>query len=108
MSLAGLDGMRTFREFDDRYTAPLHGFRDAADYWARSSCRGFLPEIGIPTLLVNARNDPFLGPRCFPVGETGDRVRLVTPKIGGHVGFSGVSREGEYASERMAGEFLEG
>jgi predicted alpha/beta-fold hydrolase len=108
MSLDGLDGMRTFREFDDRYTAPLHGFRDAADYWARSSCRGFLPEIGIPTLLVNARNDPFLGPRCFPEGETGDRVKLVTPTIGGHVGFSGVSREGEYASERMAGEFLEG
>jgi len=50
----------TFAEFDDRYTAPLHGFRDASDYWTRSSARQYLPRIVVPTLLLNALNDPFL------------------------------------------------
>jgi len=52
--------MRTFREFDDAYTGPIHGFRNAEDYWQKSSARQFLPAIRVPTLLVNAKNDPFL------------------------------------------------
>jgi predicted alpha/beta-fold hydrolase len=104
---AGLEGIRTFREFDDRYTAPLHGFRDAEDYWERSSSRQFLPGITIPTLLVNAANDPFLGPECYPRGEAecSEFFHLEIPAAGGHVGFP--SGHGEDAwSEQRAVRFL--
>ena len=66
LSLDGIGELRTFKDFDDRYTAPLHGFRDAEDYWARSSSRQFLSRITVPSLLVQAANDPFLGPGCYP------------------------------------------
>ncbi|MBK1835455.1 YheT family hydrolase [Roseibacillus ishigakijimensis] len=86
---AGVEKIRTFRQFDDRYTAPLHGFRDAADYWARSSSRPFLKDIRLPALLVNALNDPFLGPRCYPRQEAEESrfFHLEIPSAGGHVGF---------------------
>ena len=69
LDTVGVQSIRTFAEFDSRYTAPLHGFRDARDYWARSSARLFLPRITVPTLLLNAHNDPLLAPECFPWGE---------------------------------------
>jgi uncharacterized protein len=56
----GLDAMRTFREFDGAYTAPMHGFASAEEYWEKASCGPVLSDIAVPTLLVNARNDPFL------------------------------------------------
>lgn len=94
MDPAGLNAIRTFREFDDRYTAPLHGFRDAEDYWARSSARPFLEKIRIPALLVNAANDPFLGPKCYPREEAEQSAdfSFEEPAEGGHVGFSGRAR----------------
>lgn len=103
--LTGLEKMRTFAEFDGRFTAPLNGFRDAEDYWKRSSSRPFLPAITIPTLLVNAQNDPFLGPSCYPRGEAEASafLHLEIPAEGGHVGF-GAGRE--YWSEIRAAEFL--
>src|SRR5690606_12050674 len=52
----------SFPEFDDKYTAPLHGFDNAADYYRKVSSRQYLPYIKTPTLVVNAKNDPFLGP----------------------------------------------
>jgi predicted alpha/beta-fold hydrolase len=104
----GIDAMRTFREFDDRYTAPLHGFRDAEDYWARCSSLGYLRGITIPALLVNAANDPFLAPGCFPVEEARASAcfSLEIPAAGGHVGFPGRSRDGRYWMARRAVEFL--
>ncbi len=66
---AGFERIRTFTELDNRYTAPIHGFRDADDYFQRSSARQFLPGIRIPTLLINARNDPFLAEESFPFDE---------------------------------------
>lgn len=103
--LTGLEKMRTFAEFDGRFTAPLNGFSDAEDYWKRSSSRPFLPAITIPTLLVNAANDPFLGPSCYPraEAEASAFLHLEIPAEGGHVGF-GAGRE--YWSERRAAEFL--
>lgn len=85
----GLERLRTFREFDTAYTAPLHGFRDAEDYWARSSSRPFLARIRVPALLVNAANDPFLGPACYPREEAigSEFFFLEIPAEGGHVGF---------------------
>jgi len=104
----GLGGIRTFRDFDDRYTAPLHGFRDAEDYWSQSSSRQFLPGILVPTLLVNALNDPFLGPRCYPRAEASmsRTFHFETPAEGGHVGFVPRGSCGEYWSESRAAEFL--
>ena len=88
LDLTGLDRIRTFQEFDDRFTAPIHGFRDAEDYWARNSCRQFLPHIALPTLLVNAANDPFLGAGCYPREEAAasEFFHFESPATGGHVG----------------------
>jgi predicted alpha/beta-fold hydrolase len=100
--------LRTFKDFDDRYTAPLHGFADAEDYWRQSSCAPFLENISIPTLLINARNDPFLADRCFPFEKArlNPNLHLETPNSGGHVGFITFNRGGEYWSESRAMEFL--
>ena len=100
--------LRTFKDFDDRYTAPLHGFADAEDYWRQSSCAPFLRSISIPTLLINARNDPFLADRCFPQEEAraNSNLYLETPRSGGHVGFINFNRGGEYWSESRAVGFL--
>ncbi len=108
LEVAGIRSIRTFREFDDRYTAPLHGFQDAAEYWARSSSRQFLPAIGIPTLLLNARNDPMLGPECFPFAEAEASAHLhfEAPASGGHVGFIDFRRGLQPWWERRVLEFL--
>lgn len=107
--VTGLDAVRTFQEFDDRYTAPLHGFRDAADYWRQSSARQFLPAITIPTLLLNARDDPFLTPESFPFAEAESNPCLFfeAPDFGGHVGFLDFAVRGKPVwSERRVVEFL--
>ena len=104
----GYERLRTFRDFDDRYTAPLHGFTDAEDYWRQSSCLPFLKNISVPTLLINARNDPFLSERCFPMEEArmNPNLHLEIPASGGHVGFLTYNRSGEFWSETRAVEFL--
>ena len=108
IDLTGLNFIRTFQVFDDRFTAPIHGFKDAAEYWARNSCRQFLSEIRIPTLLVSAANDPFLGPGCYPREEAAASAHFhfEEPAAGGHVGFYARGGEGEYWSETRALEFL--
>ena len=79
---------RTFREFDDAVTAPLHGFDGVDDYYARSSCRQFLPGIVTPTLVVHALDDPFTTPEIVPgPSEVGPGVTLDITAGGGHVGF---------------------
>ena len=79
---------RTLHAFDNAVTAPLHGFRDTEDYWTRATTRPFLPRIAIPTLLLNARNDPFLPGRVLPsAAEVSAAVTLDQPAHGGHVGF---------------------
>lgn len=109
LDLTGLGRIRTFQEFDDRFTAPIHGFRDAEDYWKRNSSRQFLPKIRIPTLLVSAENDPFLGPDCYPRDEAAesDFFHFEMPETGGHVGFHPGRGQGGYWSDRRAVEFLE-
>jgi len=69
-------------------TARLHGFTDAADYWKRASAKPWLKQIELPTLLLNARNDPFIPRSVYPgPGEVGPSVVLDQPAAGGHVGF---------------------
>jgi predicted alpha/beta-fold hydrolase len=84
---------RTLHEFDDLVTAPRHGFRDADDYWARASSGPWLEHIRVPTLLLNARNDPFLPQAALDAAarRASPDVVLEFPATGGHAGFPGRS-----------------
>ena len=110
LNIDGIRAIRSFEEFDDRYTAPLHGFRDAEDYWKRASARQFLPRIAIPTLILNARNDPFLTADSMPFAEAeaNPSLFLETPDSGGHVGFLDFARGVQPWSERRVAEFISG
>ena len=100
---------RNFADFDGAFTAPVHGFSSAEDYWEKASSLYFLPEIKIPCLLINAQNDSFLSPACFPyqIAKENTFFYLETPSNGGHVGFISRDSEGFYWSERRALQFLE-
>ena len=109
LDVAGVRRIRTLEEFDDRYTSRLHGFRDALDYWTRSSARPFLPRITVPALLINARDDPFLAPECFPTpeAEASAYFFLEAPAHGGHVAFvDSLRRDGPNWLERRTVGFL--
>ena len=101
--------IKNFRQFDGRYVAPIHGFKDAEDYWRRCSSENVLEEIRIPTLLVNARNDPFLTQECFPMEKAAKNPLffLEIPSSGGHVGFVDLQSKETYWSEKRALSFLE-
>ncbi len=105
IDLSGIRSIRSFAEFDDRYTARIHGFRDAEDYWAQSSARQFLPGIRVPTLLLNSLDDPFLTPESFPIpeAENNPHLSLECPAHGGHLGF--VDARGFWLGRRIP-EFL--
>jgi uncharacterized protein len=80
--------LRTFRQFDDRITAPLHGFEGVDDYYRRASCRQYLRDIAVPTLIVHAKDDPLLPAEAIPgPEEVSDTVQLEISPRGGHVGF---------------------
>ncbi len=84
-----LDLVANLRAFDDAFTAPLHGFKDAADYYTRCSSKAFIPAIKRPCLLLQAWNDPFLSRSCFPIESCArhPHVQLEISRTGGHVGF---------------------
>lgn len=76
------------RDFDDAYTAPMHGFRDALDYWTHCASKPWLPYIATPTLVLNARNDPFMPEPALPgPDQASAQVVIHQPAQGGHVGF---------------------
>lgn len=87
-NVAAMRRAGSLREFDDAVTAPLHGFRDTDDYWTRSSAKPWLASIRVPTLVLNARNDPFMPAAALP-GEEDLSSDVVGefPSQGGHVGF---------------------
>ena len=103
---------RTLWAFDDAFTAPLHGYRDAADYYARASALPFLANIRLPTLLLNAEDDPFLPADVLTeVREAvrhNEHVKIEFPARGGHVGFTAGRRPWNpwYYGEWRAAEFL--
>ena len=75
-------------DFDNVFTAPLHGFKNTDDYWARASAKPHLHRIQIPALVLNARNDPFVPAESLPeANNVGSNVTLWQPRQGGHVGF---------------------
>ena len=85
---------RHLGEFDDAFTAPMHGFANKDEYYEKASSKPYLREIAIPTLLINAKNDPFVPAHSLPtVADVSDSVFLLQPENGGHVGF--VTGEGK-------------
>lgn len=106
----GYESIKDFEGFDNRYTAPLHGFKDAEDYWLTSSCKQYIPEISVPTLLVNAQDDPFLAPECYPWQEAARNKNFFfeVPRHGGHVGFVSFNASRQYWSELRTAAFLNG
>lgn len=104
---ADLKRIITLKDFDDFYTSRAHGFADALDYYEKSSSLQFLPSVKIPTLIINAKNDSFLSPECYPVQEARDNssLYLEMPDYGGHVGF--FEKDNVYYNEKRAIKFIE-
>jgi predicted alpha/beta-fold hydrolase len=81
---------RSMHDFDDAVTAPLHGFASVDDYWTRASSKPWLRRITVPTLVINARNDPFIPAASLPAAaDVARAVTLEQPPDGGHAGFPG-------------------
>lgn len=102
IDLSRFSQIRDFAEFDTCYTAPLHGFKDSDDFYAQASAGQYIPGIKVPTLLVNAQNDPMLPLSCFPVEVASKHpyVYLEMPERGGHVGFWQGKDKPTWAEER--------
>ena len=79
----------TFKAFDREVTAPLNGFRDETDYWAKTSCQNFLKSIAIPTLLIHAQDDPFFPGKMLPMDviQNSQHLEVLMTQHGGHLGF---------------------
>lgn len=95
-------------DFDNYFTAPLHGFRDAADYYAQSNSLQFLHKIKVPSLIINALDDSFLPASSYPyaAADANPELFLMTPKFGGHVGFT-TPRSAIYWNEEKIRTFFE-
>ncbi len=98
--------IKSLKDFDNVYTSKAHGFKDGLDYYEKSSCRQFLHNIKVPTLMINALNDSFLSAECYPVKEAkqNPNLHLEMPNYGGHVGF--VDKKNVYYNEKRALEFI--
>lgn len=108
LNAEGLEKIMHFPDFDNRFTAPLHGFKNANDFYRQASANIHLPKIKLPTLLVNAKNDPMLPKSCYPVEVAIDHpyLYLEMPDLGGHVGFTLAGKERNWAEQRAL-EFVE-
>lgn len=98
---------RNFYEFDNLFTAPANGHKTASDYYYHSSSKNLLHRIKVPTLILNAINDPFLGKNCYPekAARGNPNLYLETPRSGGHIGFICFKSE-HYWSEIRAKQFF--
>jgi uncharacterized protein len=101
---------RNFDEFDEVFTAPVHGYQGAVDYWTRAGSRDVLHQISIPSLMVNAQDDTFLSEECFPreLAQNSSLFHLMSPRFGGHCGFYTPGRHNIYWSEEQAFRFIAG
>jgi hypothetical protein len=106
LSVEDIDSIKTLFDFDTIYTSKAHGFKDALDYYEQCSSLQFLPNIKVPTLIINALNDSFLSPECYPVKEAkqNPNLYLEMPNFGGHVGF--IEKGNVYYNEKRALEFV--
>ena len=101
--------IKTLKDFDDKFTAPLNGFVDALDYWKKCSSIRFISGSAIPILILNAKDDPILGEECFPYKEAleSENIYLEITEKGGHVGFITFCNNGEFWHETRVTEFVE-
>lgn len=109
IALDGLARLRSFWTFDEHVTAPLHGFGGADDYYARSSCKPYLRQIRVPTLIVHAKDDPFVPADSIPAhSELAECIELDLCEHGGHVGFveGPTPWQAHYWLETRLGEFF--
>jgi predicted alpha/beta-fold hydrolase len=92
-----------FDTFDTYFTAKIHGFKDANDFYRSVSADNWMTQIAIPCLIINALNDPLLGPACYPVelAKHKSEIYLEMPKYGGHTGFVRKGEEFTYAEFRV-------
>ena len=106
LSIEAINTIKTLIEFDTIYTSKAHGFKDALDYYKKSSSLQFLHNIKTPTLIINALNDSFLSSECYPVKEAkrNPNLYLEMPNYGGHAGF--VDKKNVYYNEKRALEFI--
>ncbi|MDX5479668.1 MAG: alpha/beta hydrolase, partial [Cyclobacteriaceae bacterium] len=110
--LVDLDLLKTvvdFDTFDTHFTAKVHGFKDARDFYQSVSADNWMKDIQIPTLIINALNDPLLSDRCYPVklAEKHSQIYLEMPKRGGHTGFLVKGEEFTWSERRLL-EFISG
>lgn len=103
-----LKQVRKWRDFDEFFSAPVNSYADADDFYTQASAVNFMSGITVPTLLLNAQNDPLLSPECSPVwlAENHRHIYLETPKTGGHVGFE-LPRDLYNYAERRALNFVQ-
>lgn len=108
VDISKLPEVKSFFEFDTLFTAPLHNFKDAFDYYAKASCKPVLQSVNIPLLIINAGNDPFLGKDCYPIKEAtkNKNITLEIPHSGGHLGFVSFNQDQSYWSEMRASHFI--
>jgi hypothetical protein len=98
-SAKALQSARNLYEFDNVFTAPLHGYKNTQDYWSRASAKPHLQALRLPTLIVHARNDPFVPAWSLPThSEVSSQVTLWQPRHGGHVGFAAGNPPGNLKS----------
>ena len=104
-----LPKIKSLYDFDDCFTAPIHGFKNAHDYYFKCSAMYSLDKIKCPTLIINAQNDTFLGEKCFDESlfSSNKNLSFENPKRGGHVGFSLFNPDKMYWSESRAIDFAE-
>ncbi|MBK6610982.1 MAG: alpha/beta fold hydrolase [Sphingobacteriales bacterium] len=109
IDLLTVNSMQRLFDFDEYYTSRVHGFENAADYYAKANSHQFLPFICVPTLLINPLNDPFLPPACYPteIARQSNYFYLELPKHGGHIGFyTANAKNGIYWHDERALSFL--
>lgn len=108
LQIQHLSSVHNLMTFDDKFTAPMHGFKSALDYYQSCSALYALENIQIPTLIVNALNDPFLPTACYPyeILKSHEFVNLETPARGGHVGFCSINGSEFYWSEERTYDFI--
>lgn len=108
LDLSKLRLIRRWRDFDEYFSAPICGYRDAADFYRNASAKNFIPGIRIPTLLVNTKNDPILTPACMPVELARQHpfFHFEMPEHGGHCGFQNRDDGEFFWSEQRAFEFV--
>ena len=101
-SLSHFSSIRTLIDFDNAYTAPAFGYKDAFDYYAHASAKGFLTKIRVPTLVIQSQDDPFIPSTLFdhPSFKKNDRLKLLRTVFGGHVAFIARNRPRFWAEDQ--------